>query len=237
MKTLLVYLITLLFLASCTTTKQGNFTSKAHYNNQSNMEVATSSPKANLEAEVIQPAIVNSDAVNTTINELQITVATTVEATVFSEIVTAEKHEPILTVDALRARMANDLRLEASTIDNKFAGRILNKTANKIEAANFNTKTKLTFFDKIKASLFAKLQAKFAARGGMAVADILAIVSLVTGILALGAFYGSFLLGLAAIITGAIALRKGTSRRIMAIVGIILGVVAMLFWSGWIFIF
>jgi hypothetical protein len=237
MKTPLIYLITLLFLASCTTTKQGNFASKANYNNQSNMEVATSSPKVNLEVTATQPVIVNSDAVNTTINELQITETSTNEAPLFSEIITAEKHDPILTVDALRARMANDLRLEASTIDNKFAGRILNKTANKIEAANYSTKTKLSFFDKIKASLFAKLQAKFAARGGMATADILAIVSLVTGILSLGAFYGSFLLGLTAIITGAIALRKGTSRRIMAIVGIILGVVAMLFWSGWIFIF
>ena len=157
MKTLLVYLITLLFLASCTTTKQGNFTSKAYYNNQSNMEVATSSPKANLEAEVIQPAIVNNDAVNTTINELQITVATTAEATVFSEIVTAEKHEPILTVDALRARMANDLRLEASTIDNKFAGRILNKTANKIEAANFTVETLSTTGIFGKSSAFSPL--------------------------------------------------------------------------------
>ncbi len=201
------------------------------------MEVAASFPKVNLESATDESIAISNDAVNTTINELQITETPTIEPPVFSAMATAEKNEPVLNVEALRARMAGGLRAEASAIDNKFAGRILNKTANKIEAANFNAKTKLTFFDKLKASLFARLQAKFAARGGMGVANILAIVSLVTGIVSLGAFYGSFLLGLTAIITGIIALRKGTSRRIMAIVGIILGIIAILFWSGWIFIF
>lgn len=237
MRTTALYLSFVIFLASCATTKEGYFASKSDYNGQANMEVATSSPKVNLEAEATEPSVVNSDAVYAIINELQITAVPTIETPVYAAMATTEKNEPILNVEALRTRMASELRLEASTIENKFAGRILNKTANKIEMANFQTKTKLSFFDKAKAKLFSKIQAKYSVSGGMAVADILAIVSLVTGIVSLAAFYGSFLLGLAAIITGAIALRKGTSRRVMAIVGIILGIVAMLFWSGWIFLY
>jgi hypothetical protein len=242
MKTIIFLFGTVLLLASCTTTKEGYYASKANFTNSSTMEVAVAIPQptsvANKNNIVIKP--INNKTISISENSFQLDsslIAKGNEKVIFSASKPVEENEPILTVHALRTRMAGELRLEAGIIENKFAGRILNKTANKIEALNLNTKTHLSFFDKLKAKLFTKLQAKFAVRGGMAMADILAIVSLVTGILALGAFYGSFLLGLAAIITGTIALRKGTSRRIMAIVGIILGVVAMLFWSGWIFLY
>ncbi len=62
-------------------------------------------------------------------------------------------------------------------------------------------------------------------------ADIMAIVSLVGGVLALiGYFYGTILFGIAAIVTGVLALKWGTSRRGMALAGIILGAFAILFW-------
>jgi PBP1b-binding outer membrane lipoprotein LpoB len=241
MKPFVFYFGIVVLLASCTTTKEGYYAGKANYHNASSMEVAVTTPHpftATKENIIVKP--VNDKTKSISENNFQsdssITIAIN-DMAVLSASKPVVENEPILTVNALRTRMAGELRLEAGTIENKFAGRILNKTANKIEVLNLNTKTHLSFFDKLKAKLFTKLQAKFAVRGGMAMADILAIVSLVTGILALGAFYGSFLLGLAAIITGAIALRKGTSRRIMAIVGIILGVVAMLFWSGWIFLY
>ncbi len=148
-----------------------------------------------------------------------------------------EDGEQAMSVEELKTKMAEELHLVASNSDNKFISRIFDKTAKKMVLNNFQAKENLTFFDKAKAKLFAKIQSKFGINSRMAGGDILAIVSLVTGLLSWVAFHGSFVLGLVAIITGVIALKKGTSRRGMAIVGIIFGVLAMLFWSGWLFIF
>jgi hypothetical protein len=91
---------------------------------------------------------------------------------------------------------------------------------------------KLSFTDKIKIRLFGKLLNKYADKvsGAMDTADILAICALVSGILALISYYGSFLFGIAAIVLGVIALKKGTSKRGMALAGIIMGAIGLLFW-------
>ncbi|MDZ4845428.1 MAG: DUF4190 domain-containing protein [Chitinophagales bacterium] len=231
-----VFLVT-----SCNTGKEGCYTGNANYGNKSKLEVASSMPKiSSREAAPISSELqASGDEANTPLllsDEIQQSESAQQEEPVFLTMASVQNEGTAITAEELKTRMAAELRMVASSTENRFAGRILNRTAKKIETKDFRTKEKLTFFDKLKTKIFGKLQAKYGRGGGMSTADILAIVSLSTGVVAFAAFYASFLFGLAAIITGAIALRKGTSRRGMAIAGIVLGALAIFFWSGW-FIF
>jgi len=137
--------------------------------------------------------------------------------------------EPRTETLKITSMMADSLRAVASTVDNRFARRIINRTANRIEKIAVESKPR--FIDKMKA----KIQSKFFMRAeersaAMAGSDILAIVSLSTGIFSFA--YYAFPLGVVAIVTGAIALRRGTGRRGMAIAGIVLGAIGLAFWSG-----
>lgn len=137
-----------------------------------------------------------------------------------------ENDAPPLTLTAM---MAENLRFAATTMEGRITKRILNKSANRIERMSFETKHRITFMDKIRVKISEKFFDAYAP--GEGASNILAIVSLVTGILSF-AWYASFILGVAAIVTGAIALASGTSRRGMAIAGIVLGAVAIALWSG-----
>ena len=235
--------IILIISSSCNTSKEGCYTGKVNYLDQSKLEVASSVPQISLKEEIASPSElpvyeatpIDNQALLSGEMEQSAGSANTDEQLLFT-MAPIQNEGDVMTAEQLKTRMAEELRMVASSTESRFAGRILNRTAKKIEAKDFQAKEKLTFFDKVKTKIFGKLQAKYGRGGGMSTADILAIVSLSTGVVAFAAFYASFFFGLAAIITGAIALRKGTSRRGMAIAGIVLGAVAIFFWSGW-FIF
>ncbi|HXH19691.1 MAG TPA: DUF4190 domain-containing protein [Chitinophagales bacterium] len=126
--------------------------------------------------------------------------------------------------------IAENLRTAAGSAESKFAKRVLNKAASRFESMPSGNE-RLTFWDKCKAKISAKFLSGYAPPG-MDAADVLAIISLTTGLVGFFAYYGAFPLGVAAIVTGAIALARGTSRRGMAIAGIVLGAVAIVFWPG-----
>lgn len=235
-----LFLFVAFIVASCNTSKDVIYDANSNFKNSLEMEVVSSMPTINHNESVATvPTVDEVKPISTSLVLIETSTPSEVQIADQPSLpvaTTVQKEITILTTEQLKTKMADELRLVASTVDSRFAGRIISRTANKIEAKDFTVKTKLSFFDKTKLKLFGKMQQRYAINNSMDVADILAIVSLVTGILSLGAFYGSFLLGLAAIITGAIALKKGTARRGMAIAGIIMGVVGILFWSGWIFI-
>ena len=236
--------IALIIASSCNTGKEGCYTGKVNYPEQSKFEVASSALQINFnkampssgELPVHESKPIDSRSLLSE-ESPQTDESSGADEPLLLVMAPVENERNEMTVEELKTRMAEELRMVAGSSESRFAGWILNRTAKKIETKDFQAKENLTFFDKLKAKIFGKLQAKYARGGGMSTADILAIVSLVAGVVAFAAFHGSFLLGLAAIITGAIALKKGTSRRGMAIAGIVFGAVAILFWSGWLFIF
>lgn len=127
------------------------------------------------------------------------------------------------------------LKLESLTASTEdvFAKKTLHNASEMLSKFNVNAE-KLSFFDKLKIRIFGKLFNRYSEKlnSSMDTADILAIVSLATGCVAIiGYFYATFLFGIAAIVTGVIALKKGTSRRGMALAGIILGAVAIFLWT------
>jgi len=235
MKISFFFLSLLIISSSCTTSKEGQ--------GKSMFETASSISQINLKEETLptnELSVYDAKTINNPVilsGELKRLKSFNSAEPVLLTMVPVQKEENALTPEQLKTKMVEEMRMAANSTESRFAGWILNKTAKKIESKDFQTKEKLTFFDKVKAKIFGKLQAKYARGGGMSTPDILAIVSLATGVVAFAAFHASFLFGLAAIITGAIALKKGTSRRGMAIAGIVLGAVAILFWSGWLFIF
>ncbi len=234
---------TLIFITSCNVGKEGNI-NRNNSSNQSKFEVASSAYQSKVREAIpvssefsfyeVEP--INNQVQH--IGEIELPAETlhSEEQVFYAESFNQNEGE-VLTASQIKSMMADELRLTASTTDNKFASRILNKTATKFENKEFQTNEKITFFGKLKEKVFGKIQSKYGISSRASGANILAVVSLVTGIVAFASYYGSFLLGLVAIITGAIALRKGTDRRGMAIVGIILGVLAILFWSGWIILY
>ncbi len=236
--------IALIVASSCNTGKDGCYTGKNNYLNQSKLEVASSAPQKNLNKPV--PSSIGLPVHDTKSIDSRSFLSEEIQQTnewsdadeqLLLAMSPVETEGNKMTAKELKTRMAEELRFVAGSTESRFADRVLNRTAKKIESKDFQAIQNLTFFDKLKAKIFGRLQSKYGQRGGMSTADILAIVSLATGVAAFAAFHGSFLFGLAAIITGAIALKKGTSRRGMAIAGIVLGAVAMLFWSGWLFVY
>ena len=213
-------------ICSCTTMKHGSNTISRIY--QLNPPTATASAKETAtEVPVICP-----EKVNAPLSVPQIAESKAEEGVLLA----SAGNDDALYFKSFRSQLASEMREMAPTIENKFARRIVYNNAARLEKMNFATAHKSSFFDKAKAKISNKILTHYAAREGrMSGADILAIVSLATGLFAF-AWYASFPFGVAAIVTGAIALARGTDRRGMAIVGIIFGAIAIAFWSGYIVI-
>lgn len=107
---------------------------------------------------------------------------------------------------------------------------------NKMVDANAQPK-KMNFFERFMMKAYSKMAMRQMEKhyGGaevqrMDIADIFAIVSLSSGVLAWIGYYAFFLFAVSAIVFGVLALKRGTSRRGMAIAGIVLGSVAFFLW-------
>lgn len=225
-----------LIACSCNISKTGCYTGKANETKQ--LKVALSEPTLLMNeqyAGLPVPQVSMQEVGAISLDESYSMVLNTVEEPVKNEPVliamapqqmTGSDDAPPLTLTSM---MAENLRFAATTMEGRFTKRILTKSANRIERMSFETKHRVTFMDKIRVKISEKFFDAYApGEGG---SNVLAIVSLITGILSF-AWYASFVLGVAAIVTGAIALASGTSRRGMAIAGIVLGAIAIALWSG-----
>lgn len=231
-----------LIACSCNISKTGCYTGTVTPTNNNEFEVAMSSPQilSNEQLHTLPvPELSVQEAAPIELNEVysysQVLMPVAEEEATPEEqlllafapqLTSAEDDAAPLTITAL---MAENLRYAATTMEGRFTKRILNKSANRIERMSFETKHRVTFMDKIRVKLSEKFFAAYAPAQGAS--NVLAIVSLITGILSF-AWYASFVLGVAAIVTGAIALAGGASRRGMAIAGIVLGAIAIALWSG-----
>jgi hypothetical protein len=132
-------------------------------------------------------------------------------------------------------KLSKELEALTASTNDAMVKKTLTRTSTALSKLNVNAE-KLSLMDKIKMRLFGKMFDRYAEKvsGAMDTSDILAICALVSGILAMVSYYGSFLFGVAGIVLGVIALKKGTSRRGMALAGIILGAIGLLFWIIWI---
>jgi hypothetical protein len=184
----------------------------------SDMEVATSKPRA----------IENK-------NEVAVAENNATTETVIAEVAATEA--PVASVETTKTDVVVSKNVEAfsaglkelvASSENKVMTNTLSRTSNSLDKLVGN-KEKLGFLDKLKLKVFNKILNRYVEKHGSAMdaADILAIVSLVTGILTWVTWYGFFIFAIAAIVTGVIALKKGTSRRGMALAGIILGAVGL----------
>jgi hypothetical protein len=215
MKRLSLYATTLAlsaFLFSCSSVNMNRVGSA------SEMEVAASKPRT----------IENN-------NEVMVT---TTSETIIAEVAATEA--PVASVETPKAEAVASKNVEAfsaglkelvASSENKVMANTLRRTSNSLDKLVGN-KEKLGFVDKLKLKLFNKILNRYVEKHGNAMdgADILAIVSLVSGILTWVTFYGFFVFAIAAIVTGALALKKGTSRRGMALAGIILGAIGLFLW-------
>ena len=200
------------FLFSCSSVNMNRF-------GGSDMEVAASKPR-------------NTQTVKeTVVAENEKTESTVAVVAAEEAPVAAPKTKAVAKFNENAKKLATQFETLTASTEDAFAKKTLAKTAASLKTLNVN-EDKLSFTDKIKIRLFGKLLNKYADKvsGAMDTADILAICALVSGILALISYYGSFLFGVAAIVLGVIALKKGTSKRGMALAGIIMGAIGLLFW-------
>ncbi len=219
MKRLSLYATTLAlstFLFSCSSVNMNRIGSA------SDMEVATSKPRATENKNEV--AVAETNAIT---EENVIAVVAATEAPEQA----APKSKVVAKFNANTQKLAQQFEELTASTEDAFAKKTLQRTANNLKSLNVN-EDKLSFMDKLKMRIFGKMLNKYSEKvsNAMDVADILAICALVSGILALVSYYGSFLFGVAGIVLGVIALKKGTSRRGMALAGIILGAIGLLFW-------
>lgn len=149
-----------------------------------------------------------------------------------AELVNNETHNYAPAAQEHVTRYTESIRQLSASAENKFTRRTLERVATHLDNVHVN-KEKLSFFNHLRLKLFSKLMNRYMLKAAeqMDTADILAIVSLAAGCVAIvGYFYASILFGAAAIATGVIAIKKGTSRRGMAVAGIILGAVGIFLW-------
>jgi hypothetical protein len=206
---------------SCTTSNVTRFSG-------SDLEVASSKPKMK-QVNNTETAVVTKP---TAVEE----VAVVTEPT--QEIVAENANSNIKAVvkfNESAQKLSNELKTLTASTDDAMVKKTLTRTSDALSKMNVNA-DKLSMLDKIKLRLFGKMFDRYAEKvsSAMDTADILAICALVSGILAIVGYYGSFLFGIAGIVLGVIALKKGTSRRGMALAGIILGAIGLLFWIIWI---
>lgn len=229
--------ILLLGITSCNSMKDGCYTGQNSYQQ---FDIASSIQSSSVVQEAnllpVEANYIEAKAITDSFNGLEpVAVTPSDNVLLLAEIPSTGEGNPQQA--SLATLMAADLRIGAASIENRFVTRVLNRTANKLETKGFTENTgKVTLVDKIKMKIANKYVSKHAAAAA-GDGGVLAIVSLITGILAFAAYYGSFALGLVAIITGAIALSQGTSRRVMAILGIVFGALAIAMWSGLIVVF
>jgi hypothetical protein len=224
MKKIALYFTGFAFTAlmfSCSTSNVTRF-------NDSDLEVASSQPK--------MKQVNNTETVVVTEpNAAEVTAV----VTEMPEVVAAEKInsnvKAVTKFNESAQRLAKEIEAFTASTDDAMVKKTLTRTSDALSKLNVNAE-KLSFMDKIKLRLFGKMFDRYAEKvsGAMDTADILAICALVSGILAIVGYYGSFLFGVAAIVLGVIALKKGTSRRGMALAGIILGAIGLFFWIIWI---
>ncbi len=216
--TLMLGIVSVMFLNSCSSSRgfegyypENRIEGKGYgYNN---VEQPTQTPTQTVEVPAEEVVVVEETTTEHTAAEVAPTEGTVVA--------TAPTALPTVDMSQLSAR-------EQRWVKRLGVGQLVDPTAQP---------EKQNFIERGMTKLFSKMAKRQMEKhfGGtdvqrMDIADIFAIVSLASGVMAFITFYGVFLFGIAAIVFGVLALKRGTSRRGMAIAGIVLGAIALFFW-------